>query len=389
MTLEHPSPSLVLVGGGLQNALIALAALEADPEARLVLLERDAQPCGNHTWSFHATDVPEPLRPVIDRVASARWDDYDVRFPGGSRRVELGYGSVASEDLAAHLLERFDAAPNAELRVNAAVEQLDADGVTLADGTRIEGDLVIDARGPQAPADPRTGYQKFVGLELQLGMPHGLERPVLMDATIEQDDGFRFLYLLPFAPDRLLVEDTVFSTNPVLPTETYRERVVAEAEARGWAAARVLREESGVLPMPWAGPGPVPQVAGPLRAGFRGGWFHPATGYSMPHAMRLATIVARHLDDAGGLFDTDDYKRFVSRERKQARFARFLNRLLFTGIAPENRWTVFERFYRLPESVIARFYACGLTPLDRARLLVGRPPRGFSVRSALAGSALR
>lgn len=389
MTSLPKPPSLLLVGGGLQNALITLAALEADPEAHLLVLERGDRPCGNHTWSFHDSDVPAPLRPVLDRIGPARWADYDVRFPGGSRRVELGYGSVASEDLAEHWTARMAAAPNATLRLNAEVTAIDAEGVTLADSERLTGELVVDARGPEMPTDARVGYQKFVGLELQLGMPHDLERPVLMDATIEQEDGFRFLYLLPFAPDRLLVEDTVFSTNPDLPVELYRDRVLAEAEARGWVPARILREEDGVLPMPWAGPGPTLQTEGPLRAGFRGGWFHPATGYSMPHAMRLATIVSRHLDDAATLFATDDYKRFVSRERKQARFARFLNRLLFTGLAPENRWTVFERFYRLPESVIARFYACALTPLDRARLLVGRPPRGFSVRSALAGSALR
>lgn len=388
--MPHPSrPTLVFVGGGLQNALIALAALERDPAAHLVVLERGARPCGNHTWSFHATDVPGPLKPLLARVAEHRWPDYDVQFPTDRRRVALGYGSVSSEAMAAALIDAIDAAPNATLRTGAEVVAIDARGVTLADGERIEGELVVDARGPKPPRDPRCGYQIFLGLEMQLGMPHGLERPLLMDATLEQRDGFRFLYVLPLGPDRLLVEDTVFTTDGTLDPTTWRERVVDEAAERGWVPARVLREEHGVLPMPWADDGPPLQAEGPLRAGFGGGWFHPATGYSMPHAMRLATIVARHLDDAGRLFDTDDYRRFVKRERKQARFARFLNRLLFTGVSAGTRWTVFERFYRLPESVIARFYACSLTPLDRARLLVGRPPRGFSIRSALAGSAIR
>ena len=388
--MTHPTtPPLVLVGGGLQNALIALAALEHDPQAALLVLEREARPCGNHTWSFHATDVPGPLAPVLARAAEHRWPDYDVQFPGGHRRVALGYGSVSSGRLASVLTDALAAAPNAALRTGVEVAALDARGVTLADGERIEGGLVIDARGPRAPLDPRCGYQVFCGLELQLGMPHGLERPLLMDATLDQLDGFRFLYVLPLGPDRLLVEDTVFTTDGALDPTRWRDRVLSEAEARGWIPARVLRAEHGVLPMPWADDGPALQTEGPLRAGFGGGWFHPATGYSMPHAMRLATIVARHVHEPARLFETDDYRRFVKRERKQARFARFLNRLLFTGVDPDTRWTVFQRFYRLPESVIARFYACSLTPLDRARLLVGRPPRGFSIRSALAGSAIR
>jgi lycopene beta-cyclase len=35
---------------------------------------------------------------------------------------------------------------------------------------------------------------------------------------------------------------------------------------------------------------------------------------------------------------------------------------------------VLERFYRLPEPLVHRFYAGRLTFLDRARILSGRPP---------------
>ena len=46
---------------------------------------------------------------------------------------------------------------------------------------------------------------------------------------------------------------------------------------------------------------------------------------------------------------------------------------------------MLARFYRLPEAVIRRFYALELTAMDRARILVGRPPRGMSLRAALGG----
>ena len=38
--------------------------------------------------------------------------------------------------------------------------------------------------------------------------------------------------------------------------------------------------------------------------------------------------------------------------------------------------------YRLPEATIRRFYALELTLGDRARLLVGRPPAGLSLKTA-------
>ena len=57
---------LLLVGGGLQNALIALAVLRKDPQASLAVVERDGRLGGNHTWSFHASDVAPGLSAVME-----------------------------------------------------------------------------------------------------------------------------------------------------------------------------------------------------------------------------------------------------------------------------------------------------------------------------------
>jgi lycopene beta-cyclase len=48
--------------------------------------------------------------------------------------------------------------------------------------------------------------------------------------------------------------------------------------------------------------------------------------------------------------------------------------MLFLAAEPPERRAVLERFYRLPESVIARFYAGSTTAADKARILIGRPP---------------
>ena len=51
-------------------------------------------------------------------------------------------------------------------------------------------------------------------------------------------------------------------------------------------------------------------------------------------------------------------------------------------------WGVLSRFYGLPEPLIERFYAQSSSLTDRARILLGRPPRGFSLRRALSARAL-
>ena len=48
-----------IVGGGLQGCLLAHALAWHRPEATVLLLEQADDLCGNHTWSFHETDIAD------------------------------------------------------------------------------------------------------------------------------------------------------------------------------------------------------------------------------------------------------------------------------------------------------------------------------------------
>lgn len=374
---------LLLVGGGLASGLIALSCLARSPGMKLALLERDASLGGNHTWCLHPNDVPEHAARWLQPLLVHSWDGYDVRFPGLSRRLSGRYAAVTSERLDAVLQRAFAGAPNAALGLGAQVQALGEHRVELTDGRVFRARLVIDARGPLPQAlQGRTGYQKFLGLELELAQDSGLERPILMDACVEQRDGFRFFYVLPLAPNRLLVEDTAFSRDARLDPGAARSAVLDYAQRFG-RVRRVVREERGLLPMTFRS-----EVASldqrPLLAGYRAGLFHPATGYSFPIALRFATALAQELAAPNGAFEPGDaLGPLLDAHRSQFAYAERLNWLLFHGFLPDQMWRVFERFYRLPEPLIHRFYALELTRADRARILLGAPPRGLSLRHAL------
>jgi lycopene beta-cyclase len=204
-----------------------------------------------------------------------------------------------------------------------------------------------------------------------------------MDARVPQHDGFRFFYVLPLGPRRVLVEETFFSDGPELETPALRASIISYAIAAGFDVAKVVRQESGVLPLP-AQPDPV-ETAAPLRAGYQGGWFHPTTGYSFPVAARLAAHIASHEpEEAAG----EGLAKLAREHTRQVRFACFLNRLLFSACAPADRVHVLERFYRLPETTIRRFYALTTTATDRARVVCGKPPRGVSIGAAISRGVL-
>ena len=219
-----------------------------------------------------------------------------------------------------------------------------------------------------------------MGLELTLASDGPWTRPLLMDATVSQSDGYRFVYLLPFSARRVLVEDTTYSSGPLLDAFEVERRILAYATAHGATVAGVLRREMGVLPLPLDGRIDRPRAGLPIAVGYRGGFFHPVTGYSLPLAARVALAVAR----ARAPEETRTAVRAVADQLEpQRRFGQLLNRLMFEAMPPASRWTALDRFYRLPEATIARFYASASTWGDRARILVGRPPAGLSWRHLL------
>ena len=204
---------LIIVGGGLAGSLAALAIAERRPEAPLLLVEAGESFGGNHIWSYFGGDIAGEERALVEAMRPMRWPEHSVRFPARQRTLGFGYNSIRSEALDVLVRERL--AP-AQWRLGTAVTDLAPDGITLGDGTSIAASGVIDARGPDGPMPGLDlAWQKFVGVEYD-APGHGLAAPIIMDATVDQADGYRFVYSLPFTPDRLLVEDTYYTEGPEL-----------------------------------------------------------------------------------------------------------------------------------------------------------------------------
>ncbi len=368
------APSLIILGGGLAGGLIALALRKRRPDVAVTIVEAGETLGGNHVWSFFAADVDAPDRELVEPLIVHRWPAYDVRFPAVQRTIAQPYRSITSA--------RFDAVVRAALPADAIVRgvaiEADATRVTLADGRMLSADAVIDARGGGDLSALTCGWQKFVGHRLHLASPHGLDRPVVMDATVEQAEGYRFVYLLPFGPSEIFVEDTYYSDRPELDVAELERRIAAYVQANGWQVTGTGGQETGVLPVLMGGDfDRFWPAADPLaRAGARAGLIHPLTSYSLPDAVRFAAWFAAQPDLAAA-----DTRAYAERHWRASRFYRLLSTMLLRAADPPDRYRVLQRFYRLPAPLIARFYAGRSTLGDRVRILAGRPP--VSVRRAV------
>ena len=373
---------LIICGGGLAGGLAAIAIAKRRPDIDLLLVEQGRTLGGNHIWSFFDSDIDEDCRWLIDQVARRRWPDHEVKFPARSRLLPLGYNSVHSSDLDAAVRAHLS---SKELRLGEPVGEIGANFVTVGPD-RIEADCVIDARGLTAMGGLELGWQKFMGRLFRFAEQHHVVRPMIMDATVPQIDGFRFVYLLPLSPTDLLVEDTYYSASPVLDCEAVAERLEEVVGRLGLGPAEAITEERGVLPVVISGS--LDDLWSPLEAvprlGLRGGFFHPTTGYSLPDAVRNAVLLAEQRDFSPAAISALLRGRSEQLWRER-RFFQLLNRMLFRAAEPSERYRVLEHFYRLPQATIARFYAARLSPLDKLRILSGSPP--VPIRRAL--NALR
>ena len=386
-TLNTLTCDILFAGGGLASSLAAYRIAQTRPDVRLCIVERGKTLGGNHTWSFHDTDVLPDQRRWIDPFITAQWPRQEVRFPRRHRVLDIGYNSIHSD----RLHEVAGAKLGASVLTDATIAELKPDGAVLSDGRTISAGCVIDGRGQQRTGALILGFQKFVGREVRTTRPHGVDTPVIMDATVAQTDGYRFVYVLPFAPDRLMIEDTYYSDGHDLDADAVGGRIEDYAAAHDWSIAETVREERGVLPIALGGDIDAFWRDAPAdiaRIGLRAALFHPTTGYSLPDAVAVADALAARRTFNGPEIAADIRRHSVKRWRDRA-FFRMLNRMLYYAADPGKRYRVLERFYGLPADLTGRFYADRLTLMDKARILVGKPPVpiGRAIRALPSGAA--
>ena len=369
---------MVILGAGLSGLLTAWRCLELNPKLKITLIDANSEIAGDHTWSFNLNDIDTELQKWVRPFIAHQWDAYDVKFPTRQRTLNITYCTGNSETLKSCVRPLIDSG-RLSLKLNSRVQDIGEDIVFLEGGEEIHSALILDARGFEPNPERYLGYQKFVGHVIRTEQPHGVERPIIMDATVPQLGGYRFVYCLPYSDTELLVEDTYYTDGADMKSQEVDARIRDYIESQlNITSYEVARRETGILPITIA---IKPDVYAPMSIGIRGGYYHAVTGYSFPDAAKVADRLAHQILSLvnGGQKITNRNLQLamqnMQREHYSAeRFFRLLNRMLFRAAKPQERYMVLQRFYGLGEGLIERFYAGDLTWRDKVRILIGKPP---------------
>ncbi|MEP3227211.1 MAG: lycopene beta-cyclase CrtY [Parasphingorhabdus sp.] len=364
---------LAIAGGGLAGGLIALAVNKLRPEWKIALIEAGENFGGNHIWSFFETDVEDANRWLLDPLISRKWDQYDVRFPQYNRCLNNAYYSIMSENLDRALQEKL---PQSAVQLNQNIQSITDGIVHLENANEIAAKTILDVRGGGDFSALEFGWQKFCGQVLRLQSPHGLTNPIIMDATVDQIDGYRFVYCLPFSDTEIFVEDTYYSNSEAMDTRAVRDRIAEYAASQGWVTDNIMREECGKLPVLYGGDFEKfwDDNDGPdARAGARAALIQPITSYSLPMAVETAILIA-NLPELNQENLNQLLRNFATNHWKSGKFYRMLSAFMFKGADPALRYRTLQHTYAKDEELLARFYAGKSTKKDQLKLLTGKPP---------------
>ena len=356
---------IVIAGGGLAGSLAALAMARMRPEIPLLIVEENERFGDSCFGSFADGDLDAEELALIEPLLGPRWPGFYVAFPDLSRKLKADQSGIAADAVHEAMIETLD--PK-QYRLGTRIVAVREDALVLDGGETIKAQGAIDARGPANLSILDLLYETRLERDYLFEAPHRVDRPVLIDATVDQNGGLRFVQCLPLAPDRLVVADVCLSER-AQPDDQAAARIDHYVATRGWQPKKVVTDCTSVRPLPTGGDFAAFWRLGGARVaklGLRGGFLHPVTGSAVADAARNALILARQEDFSGGaLHDLfEDNARLLWKKRE---FLRSITGAI-AAAGPEERRGVVERLCRLDPAMIGRLRADRLGMIDRMRI---------------------
>ncbi len=299
----------LIAGGGAAGLSLAYRLINSPLKDRSILIiDRDAKRSNDHTWCFW---IDRPM--LFDPVVSHSWDHFRFVGEGFDQVLSLApfhYKMIRGIDFYDYTLAALRACP-AVTFFQGQVERIQDGAETatvIAGGQTFHARYVFDSTFKPSdfqpdPARYHNLKQHFLGWEIETLAP--LFDPALMtlfDFTTPQKGSMRFMYILPFTPQRALVEYTLFSAT-LLQTREYEEALRNYIETvLGWRDYTIRAVETGVIPMTDM---PFARRVGRriLNIGTKGGRVKPSTGYSFLRTQADTAAIVRSLLAAGHPFN--------------------------------------------------------------------------------------
>ena len=365
---------LLILGGGCAGLSLArrLATLcERCP--RTQILERRSHYLADRTWCFW--DEPKA---ALTELIGHRWPVVSLAVGERVIRVdcaETPYSMIPAAAFYQDSLAKLAQAPQLELEQDVSVltapQKVAGQWyVETSVGTR-SAKYLIDTR-PPTTLEPGSAllWQSFLGHEIECDAP--VFEPGVAEIMHFAADGqgvILFFYLLPFSPQRALLEVTVFAPEPWQPASFHAQMQAFLHRRVGDVRYIILRSEHGILPMGQTRNSPSAD-ASYVTAGLFAGGARASSGYAFQRIQCWANDCAAAL--GAGLPPVSQRPDPPIQRGMDRVFLRVLRRQ--PELAPELFCALFEK---VDIGVLVRFMSDQASVADCAAIVTALPARPF------------
>ncbi|MEX2379396.1 MAG: lycopene cyclase family protein [Vicingaceae bacterium] len=330
---------IAIIGGGLAGLQLAFGILQENDLAdkSILILEKENKTANDKSWSFW-----EKGQGRWDEIVHKSWSKADFTGRQFSRRYELtpyAYKMIRSEDFYAFVKEKIVKSPNVQWQKDQVQEVIFGDPhQCIGEKSSYSATTVFDSRLTDdfENSDYPFVLQHFKGWFIET------DHAVFDDSTFQMMDfenehkaNCAFTYVLPFSPQKALVEFTFFS--PQLVDDKVYETEIKEYihKKLNIQQYQITETEKGVIPMS-AYPFQEGNQNNYLKIGTGGGWVKSSSGYSFKNTSNKIKQVISNLKEGKAL----DYNLF------QKRF-QFYDRIYLSVLQSENQLgaQLFEEMY--------------------------------------------
>lgn len=355
---------ILIAGGGVAGTLAALAMSRLRPDVPVTIVAESDRFGGEATHFLHAHGLDESALALARGVGARAWPGFYLAFPGLARKLKADLLGLAPDALHEAMVATLE--PR-QYRLGTRVVAVREDALVLDGGEELRAQGAIDARGAVNLSMLELVHDARLERVCRLAAPHGLDRPVLFDATAGEG-GLAWIQVFPLGPDRLAIADVQVSER-TQPDAGAGARLDAYLARRGWRVAATESECIVARPLPLGGDFAAFWRIGGARVaklGLRGGFFDPFGGPSAADALANAMLLAGQRDLAGpALHDAFEAR---ARQLWRRRAARREFNAALASAPPEARGAMLARLAALDPGPLVRFLADRPGLADRRRV---------------------
>lgn len=313
--MNAKSYDIIIAGAGLSGLSLAWNLAISGYTGEVLLIDKSFAPLNNKTWCFWTKN-----RPYFQDIIYKKWRKTmfsSIDYKGFHYMNNHSYYCIRENEFKEFILTELKKFSNFELLEEAILDITSNSKkgalVTKESKTYVADHIFQSIIKPESSKKRNLKYpliQHFYGIEIKTKAgAFDPETFTIMDVDEYYDDGFAFMYVLPYSDDLALVEYTIFSDTP-LKKKFYKAKIKEYLHNKfGFDREdyTIIRREFGKIPMDDRvyEPNLHPNV---YNIGLVGGFSKPSTGYTFLRTQKFSEKIVSKIINNQKLEFTDPSK---------------------------------------------------------------------------------